>query len=102
MARRSSQCQARRRPQQWWQGLAWLTSVAVALICVFSFVGLMTYTAIGQHAVQTLRFALGWYHIAWQQQQLSQAIEVGLSTLGLSPNVYRQEDIVLQRRGGEQ
>jgi polysaccharide deacetylase 2 family uncharacterized protein YibQ len=49
-----------------------------------------------------LRFALGWQHIARQQQQLNQALETTLQSMGLAAQAHQLEVTVPQRRGREQ
>jgi hypothetical protein len=101
MSRSSSQHHTRSILTQWWRRQAWLTVVTIAVACVLSFVVISAYTPPGQQALRTLRFVLGWYHLAWQQQQLHSTLRIWLQKMGDSTRVYQQEGRRAQRCGRE-
>ena len=84
---------------QWGEGLPLL---AIVIVCVLAFTGLLAVSTVGQQAVSMLRFALGWQHIASQQQQLNQALGAALQSMGLPAKAHRLELSISQRRGREQ
>lgn len=92
--KRHTRSPARPRP-------VWLTIVTIALACILSFFLVLAYLVPGQQAVYTLRFALGWHHIAWHQQQFSQILMLSLAKLSLASNAYHKEGASFQRRGRE-
>lgn len=92
------------RPQWWWLPWgrwAWLPVLASVAVGGCFFVVLLASTALGQQAVSTVRFALGWQHIASQQQQLNRALGLALQSLGLVTKAYRLEFAIPQQRGRE-
>jgi hypothetical protein len=73
----------------------------VALTCVFAFFMLFTLTTIGQQGANTVRFLLGWQHIAQHQRQLHYSIDQALQKAELPPTVYHLSGVAPQRRGLE-
>jgi polysaccharide deacetylase 2 family uncharacterized protein YibQ len=92
------------RLQGWWrpQWREWLPLLAIVAVCGLAFTGLLAVTTVGQQALSMLRFALGWQHIASQQQQLNQALGTALQSMGLAAKAHRLESSIPQRRGREQ
>ena len=82
-------------------GWSWLPSVAIAMMCVVSFIVLLTPTSVGQRTANIWRFLFGWQHIAQHQQQLSQTVAHFLQKTGLPTTVYRLESTIPHRRGQE-
>jgi polysaccharide deacetylase 2 family uncharacterized protein YibQ len=71
------------------------------MVCVVSFLVLLTPTAVGRQISNTLRFLLGWQHITQHQRQLPQVVDYVLQQSGLPTTVYQLEGTVPQRRGRE-
>jgi polysaccharide deacetylase 2 family uncharacterized protein YibQ len=92
------------RSQKWWrpQWGAGLPLRAMVVVCMLAFTGLLAMTTVGQQAVSMLRFALGWQHIASQQQQLNEALGTVLQSMGITATAHRLERSIPQRRGREQ
>jgi hypothetical protein len=70
-------------------------------MCVFAFFVLFALTTLGQQGANTVRFLLGWQHIAQHQRQLNHSIEQVLQKAGLPLTVYHLSGVVPQRRGLE-
>ena len=85
----------------WGWGWRWLPSVAIAMVCLASFIVLLAPTPVGQRAANTWRFLFGWQYIAQHQQQLNQTVAHLLQKTGLPATVYRLESTIPQRRGQE-
>jgi hypothetical protein len=82
-------------------GWRWFPSGTIATVCVVSFLVLLTPTTNGRQVSNTLRFLLGWQHIAQHQRQLPRVVDYVLQKSGLPTTVYELEGTVPQRRGRE-
>ncbi len=80
---------------------AWLPTTAIALACITTFSLFLTWTSVGQQALTTLGFILGWHRVALRQQQLVDAVQTALHSAGLQARMQLHGAPLPQRRGRE-